>query len=71
MRICLMNITLIGLALAASACRPDDRDHTVPPRADRGDAPISVNGCLTAGPEQQKFVLTAASAVRASGHPAS
>jgi hypothetical protein len=77
MRICLMNITLIGLALAASACRPDDRDHTVPPRADRGDAPISVNGCLTAGLEQQKVGLTAASApmasaaVRASGHSAS
>lgn len=65
MRTCLMNVTLIGLALASSACRPDDRDHTVPPRADRGDAPISVNGCLTAGPGNQKSEPTAEPA-----HPA-
>ena len=64
--------SLLSLALAATACRPDN-DHTVPPRAARGDAPVSVNGCLTAGPEQRRFVLTAASqpltstAVRAVG----
>jgi hypothetical protein len=69
----LTGLTLMSLALTLSACRPDDRDHTVPPRADRSDEPISVAGCLTAGPEQQKFVLTAEStpltsmAVRATG----
>ena len=54
-------IALLGLALAASGCRPDNGDHQVPPRAERGDDPISVQGCLTAGPEQENFVLTAAS----------
>ena len=54
-------IALLGLALAASGCRPDNGDHQVPPRVERGDDPISVQGCLTAGPEQENFVLTAAS----------
>lgn len=74
MRMRLMNgLALMSLVLASSACRPDDRDHTVPPRAERSDEPISVSGCLTAGSEQQKFVLTARSApltstaVRATG----
>ena len=54
-------IALLSMALATAGCTPDNGDHQVPPRAERGDAPISVQGCLTAGPEQQKFVLTAAS----------
>jgi hypothetical protein len=54
-------ISLLSLALASTGCRPDDGDNQVPPRAERGDDPISVQGCLTAGPEQKKFVLTAAS----------
>jgi hypothetical protein len=65
--------SLLSLALAGSACRPDDNDHTVPPRAEGDNVPVTVNGCLTAGPNQQRFVLTAATepitstAVRATG----
>ena len=55
-------IALLSLALAAAGCRPDTDDHTVPPRAERNDEPISVSGCLTSGAEQKNFVLTAASA---------
>lgn len=64
---------LASLAIAGSGCRPDDKDHTVPPRAARDSAPISVNGCLTAGPDQKRFVLTAdapplsSTAVRSTG----
>jgi hypothetical protein len=54
-------IGVLSLALATTGCSPDEGDNRVPPRAERGDDPISVQGCLTAGPEQQKFVLTAAS----------
>ena len=65
--------TLLSLALAGTACRPDDNDHTVPPRAEGDNVPVTVNGCLTSGPNQQRFVLTAATepmtstAVRAAG----
>jgi hypothetical protein len=57
----ILAIALLSMAMAAAGCTPDNGDHQVPPRAERGDDPISVQGCLTAGPEQQKFVLTAAS----------
>jgi hypothetical protein len=53
--------SLLSLALAGTACRPD-KDHTVPPRAESDNVPIRVNGCLTAGPDLKRFVLTAASA---------
>lgn len=54
-------IALLSMALATAGCTPDNGEHEIPPRAERGDDPISVQGCLTAGPEDQKFVLTAAS----------
>ena len=57
----IFTIALLSMAMATAGCTPDNGDHQVPPRAERGDDPISVEGCLTAGPEQQKFVLTAAS----------
>jgi hypothetical protein len=52
---------LLSMTMATAGCTPDNGEHQVPPRAERGDDPISVQGCLTAGAEQQKFVLTAAS----------
>jgi hypothetical protein len=54
-------ISLLSLAFASTGCRPDDGDNKIPPRAERGDDPVSVQGCLTAGPNQQNFVLTASS----------
>jgi hypothetical protein len=66
-------LSLLSLAAAGSACRPDGNDHTVPPRAEADNVPVTVNGCLTAGPDQKRFVLTAASepmistAVRSTG----
>lgn len=54
-------IALLSMAIVTAGCTPDNGDHQVPPRAERGDDPISVQGCLTTGADQQKFVLTAAS----------
>ena len=54
--------------VTTTACRPD-HEREIPPRAEaaapeapqseRGDEPVEVTGCLTAGPAQKNFVLTA------------
>lgn len=63
----LIAVIPLSFALTATtACRPD-HERDIPPRADaaapleaeRGDDPVSVTGCLTAGPAQKNFVLTA------------
>lgn len=61
-------ISLSFVLSATTGCRPD-QERDVPPRADaseqaaprseRGDDPVEVTGCLTAGPEQKRFLLTA------------
>ena len=59
-------IPLSFVLTATTACRPD-HEREIPPRAEaaapleaeRSDDPVTVTGCLTAGPAQKNFVLTA------------